>query len=60
MFQKGIPPEFPAATRRHPIFFDHAWKEIDRVRIELPAGYELESPDAPAPVALAPVGGYTT
>jgi hypothetical protein len=58
VFQKGVPPVFAAAKRRHPIFFEHAWKEIDRVRIELPAGYQLESPDAPAPVALAPFGGY--
>ena len=58
VFQKGIPPEFPAAQRRYPIFFEHAWKEVDRIRIELPAGYELESPDAPAPVSLLPIGAY--
>jgi transglutaminase-like putative cysteine protease len=59
VFQKGIPPVFAAAERRFPIFFEYAWKEVDRVRIELPAGYRLESPDAPAPVALPPAGGYT-
>jgi hypothetical protein len=60
VFQKGIPPEFPAPTRHYPVFFEYAWKEVDRVRIELPAGYELESPEAPAPVALPPVGGFAT
>jgi transglutaminase-like putative cysteine protease len=60
VFQKGIPPEFPAATRRYPVFFEYAWKEIDKVRIELPAGYQLESPGAPAPVTLPPVGGFAT
>jgi hypothetical protein len=58
VFQKGIPPEFPAAGRRYPIFFCCAWKDVDRVRIELPAGYQLESPDAPVPIALEPFGGY--
>jgi hypothetical protein len=59
VFQKGIAPEFPAAQRRYPVFFDHAWKEVDRVRIELPAGYQLESADTPVPVNFAPFGGYT-
>jgi hypothetical protein len=59
VLQKGIPTVFSASTRRFPIFFPYAWKEIDRVRIELPAGYQLESPDAPAPVTLPPFGGCT-
>ncbi len=59
LFQKGLPPEFPAAERRYPIFFQHAWKDVDVVRIELPARYRLESPDAPAPVTLAPFGAYS-
>jgi hypothetical protein len=59
VFQKGIPPEFAAAARQHPVFFEYAWKEVDRVRIELPAGYQMEAPNAAAPVALPPAGGYT-
>jgi hypothetical protein len=58
VFQKGIPPEFPAAARKYPIFFANAWKDVDRVRFELPAGFELESPDAPAPIKFDPFGGY--
>jgi hypothetical protein len=59
LFQKAVPPVFAPAVRRRPIFFDYAWKEVDRVRIELPAGYQLESGDAPAPVAMAPAGTYS-
>lgn len=56
VFQKGIPPMFPAAERRYPVFFDHAWKEIDRVRIELPAGYVVDVPRAPAAASFPPFG----
>ncbi len=59
VFQKGIAPEFPAAQRRHPIYFDYAWKEIDQVRIVLPPGYELESPNAPPTATFGRVGGHT-
>ncbi len=60
VFQKGIPPVFPAPWRRFPIFFEYAWKDVDRVRIELPAGYHLEAPEAAAPLDLAPAGAYST
>jgi hypothetical protein len=59
VFQKGIPPEFPAARRRHPVYFDYAWKEIDQVRIALPPGYELESPNAPPAASFGKVGGHS-
>ncbi len=55
---KGLPPMFPETVRRNPISFEQAWKEVDRVRIELPAGYRLESPGAPAPVVFEPFGRY--
>ncbi len=59
VFQKGVPPVFVAAERQQPIFFEYAQKEIDRVRIELPEGYELESPTTPEPVEAAPFGGHS-
>jgi hypothetical protein len=59
VFQKGISTVFPAAQRRYPIYFDYAWRELDRVRIALPPGYELESPNAPAPAAFGKVGGHS-
>jgi hypothetical protein len=58
VFEKGIPPEFPAAQRRHPIAFEYAWKDVDRVQIELPAGYRLESPGAPDPIVFGSFGRY--
>jgi hypothetical protein len=59
VFQKGIVPTFPAATRRYPIYFEHAWKEIDVVQIAIPPGYALESPDAPPPITFGRIGGYS-
>ena len=58
VFQKGDPPVFTAAVRLKPLFIEYAWKEVERVRIELPAGYRLEASNAPAKVALPPAGGY--
>ena len=51
--------EVAEATRRHAMVFEQAWKEVDRVRIELPEGYQLESQERPGPVAFPPFGGCT-
>lgn len=39
---------FAATERRHPIHFPYRWKEVDRVKIALPEGFEPEAPSAPA------------
>ena len=59
VFQKAMSPVFAAAERQQSVFFDYGWKEVDRVLIELPAGYQLESPEAPAPLKLEPLGAYS-
>ena len=59
VFQKGIAPEFPAAGRRHPVSFNFAWKEVDRIRIDLPDGYQVESANASPEASYRPYGGCT-
>ena len=52
-FQKGIPQLFAASERHQPVYFHFQWSEDDIVSIELPAGYSLDSADAPAPLNMA-------
>ena len=59
VFQKGIPPEFPASQRNYPIVFDYAWKDVDQVRITLPPGFELESAAMPAAASFGRIGGHS-
>jgi hypothetical protein len=57
-FQKGLTALFPASERKHPIYFHYPWSEEDDVSIEMPAGFQLDSPNVPAPVAVAGVSKY--
>jgi len=41
---------FSAETRRFPIFFDYAWAEHDDIEYQLPEGFVIEAPSAPAEV----------
>lgn len=49
-FQHGKSELFPASGRKLPIYFHFPWSEDDTVQIDLPAGYALDSPDAPPPI----------
>jgi len=57
-FQHGIPPLFSGTTRRYPVYFHFPWSEVDEVSIELPAGYELDNADAPAPFSAGDISDY--
>jgi hypothetical protein len=57
-FEKGVAPLFQTTERRYPIYFRYAWSEEDTVTIELPAGYALDSPEAPAPFKAGNITGY--
>lgn len=50
-FTYGTKPLFAAATRKYGIFFRYPWSEHDEVEISWPAGFELDSEDAPADLA---------
>jgi hypothetical protein len=49
-FEYGKGPLFSSATRKYDIFFHYPWSEEDKIEITLPAGYILDSADAPAPI----------
>ena len=49
-FEQGAPQTFSSASRKYPIYFHYSWSELDDVTIDLPQGFELESPETPAPV----------
>jgi len=49
-FTHGIGPLFSTDDRRHDIYFHYPWSEQDEVTIEWPAGFALDSADAPAPI----------
>lgn len=57
-FQHGLNPLFPTSTRLHPIYFNYPWSEEDEVSIELPAGFALDNPDAPAPFGANALSRY--
>jgi hypothetical protein len=57
-FQKGIGQLFPTGTRHHDVYFHYPWSEDDTVTIELPAGFKLDNPEAPAPLGFGEVGKY--
>lgn len=50
-FERSSSPVFQASERRYDVQFPYSYQELDSITIELPAGYTLESPDAPAAVA---------
>ncbi|MEP7213377.1 MAG: DUF3857 and transglutaminase domain-containing protein [Acidobacteriota bacterium] len=49
-FEYGVSPVFSSATRTHNIFFRYPWSEQDKIEIQLPAGYAIESPEIPGDV----------
>jgi hypothetical protein len=49
VFERSARPMFSANNRRYDVSINYPWAETDDLTIELPAGYELESPDAPEP-----------
>jgi hypothetical protein len=57
-FRRGQPALFTSTKRQFPIYFYHGWLEADHVEIALPAGYELDSPDAPASFRIGETGEY--
>jgi hypothetical protein len=56
-FQRGLGPTLTSATRTRDIYFHFAWSENDFVTLDLPDGYTLEAPDAPAGVSSS-FGSY--
>lgn len=50
VFDRNSKPMFETTDRRNGIYFQYPFAEKDEYTIELPEGFELENPEAPAPV----------
>jgi hypothetical protein len=57
-FRRSQAAPFSASERRYPVQFPFSWKEIDQIHIELPEGFELESPDSPGGLNFGDAGSY--
>lgn len=49
-FEYGKGPLFSSAARKYDIFFHYPWSQEDKIEIALPAGFTLDSADAPVPI----------
>ena len=59
-FKYGLGPAFTSSTRKYDIFFRYPWSENDDIEITWPAGYEVDTADAPTGVAdPRDIGGLT-
>jgi len=57
-FQRGGEPLFSASDRQYDVVFPYAWREVDAVGIQLPAGFDLERPENPGSIDFGPPGNY--
>ncbi len=57
-FQRGVPPLFASAERRHPIIFPYGWQEHDRVSIDIPDGFVLDNAENPGGLNFGAPGSY--
>ncbi len=57
-FERGLPAKFTAADRKYPVMFEYPWAEEDDVTVKVPAGYAMESPEAPGSFPMGEIGGY--
>lgn len=57
-FQRGAGALFPTSERRNMIYFPYPWSEQDEVTINLPAGFALDSADAPMGLNAGEVSKY--
>jgi len=57
-FQHEAGPRYAAATRQYPLWFQHAWSEIDSIRIELPPGAVPVGPQSELKIPFGAFGEY--
>src|SRR5260370_20563264 len=59
-FTHGAGPLFATKERKNDIYFHYGWSEQDEVSIQLPAGFEPDNPDAPAPITPEMTSGISS
>ena len=57
-FTSGHRALFNEATRTNGIYFPYPWSKLDTVDIHLPAGFQLDHPEKPAPFEMGTVVKY--
>jgi hypothetical protein len=57
-FQQGAAPRFSASQRQYPIAFRYAWREDDEIRIQFPAGFEIDNGENPGGMEFGAAGAY--
>ena len=50
VFERSSKPRFSSNSRKYDVYMSYPWSEDDEIVIELPSGFALESPDAPAAI----------
>lgn len=50
-FEYGEDPLFSSAKRKYDVFFRYPWSEQDKIEIDLPKGFALDSAETPAPLS---------
>ena len=59
VFQAHGKPRFTSSKRRNPVYFEHAWCELDTILIRLPEGWKVEETDSVQPLTAEGVAAYT-
>lgn len=59
-FEHGVAPIFSTEGRKFPVYFSYPWAEDDDLTIDLPAGFVLDNPDAPAPFRAGDISEFKT
>ena len=57
-FRRSQLSPFSATTRRYPIAFPNAWKEVDEMHIRIPEGFALDNAANPGSVDFGKQGSY--
>jgi hypothetical protein len=57
-FERSAAAKFSASERKLRIEFEHAWKEMDEIHIQLPDGFELDNAESPGGFDFGDPGKY--
>jgi len=58
VFYAHAKPRYPSTSRRYPVYFRHAWTELDTVRVHLPPGWKVENAESVEPLSAQGVSDY--
>ena len=59
VFQAHAKPRYTSSKRRNPVYFEHAWCELDTIMIRLPEGWVVQEAESVQPLSAEGVATYT-